>query len=85
MMGARIVWAIWSSWEGGRGGSAAYACVNLVTATATMALLQGGKSLSMWRMESQWPFMMAEVTEALMGADAARASVDASLGIKPLP
>jgi hypothetical protein len=50
-----------------------------------MALLQGGKSLSMWRMESQWPFMMAEVTEALMGADAARASVAESLGIKPLP
>jgi hypothetical protein len=85
MMGARIVWASWSSWEGLRGGCAAYACVNLVTATATIALLQGGKSLSMCKMESQCPFMMADVTEALMGADAARASVAASLGIKPLP
>ncbi len=54
-------------------------------ATATMALQQGGKLFSMCMMDSQLPFMMADVTAARVGAEVASASVTGSEVIKPLP
>lgn len=85
MMGENNDWASSKSCEGARGGCAAYACVNLATATATIALQQGGKSLRNCIMESQLPLMMADVAIALMLAEAASASVTESVPNKPLP
>ena len=62
-----------------------YASVNLVMATATMALQQGGKPCSMCIIDSQLPFIIADDAEARTGADAASASVTASYANKPLP
>ena len=85
MIGANRVCASWRSWGGDRGGCAVYASVNLVIATATMALQRGGKLFSMCMTDSQLPFMIADVANARMGADAASASVTASHVNKPLP
>ena len=83
MMGAKRVWASSRSCGGGSGGWAKYACVNLVMATATMALQHGGKLFSICKTDSQLPLIIADVAAARAEAEAASESVTASHVIAP--